>query len=203
MRWGVAPDASHYLTAFPFPFYNRLTRRDLADLKAFLDTVPTVRQFNRGNSLRLFANSLNAVAVVATPFRGPWRPDPWRGDLWNRGDYLVATVGRCGECHTPRNWLGAPEASRFLAGTAHGPDGKPVPNITSDPETGIGNWTKDDIVVMLTDGQTPNLNYVTGAMARVVKSTAKLSDADRRAIAVYLKSLPPMRSDRPRSPEKD
>jgi mono/diheme cytochrome c family protein len=203
MRWGIAPDGSHLLTSFPFPFYNRLTGRDLADIKAFLDTVPAVRQFNRSGNPRLFANALSAIAVVATPFHGPWRPDPRREPGWNRGAYLVATVGRCGDCHTPRNWLGAPEANRFLAGTPYGPDGKPVANITSDPETGIGNWTKDDVVVMLTDGQTPDLNYVTGAMARVVKSTAKLSDNDRRAIAVYLKSLPPMRSDRPRLSEKD
>jgi mono/diheme cytochrome c family protein len=91
------------------------------------------------------------------------------------------------------------EPSRFLAGTAHGPDGKPVPNITPDPATGIGNWTEDDIVGVLTNGETPDLDYVTGLMAEVVKSTAKLTEADRRAIAVYLKSLPPIRLASPRS----
>ena len=63
-----------------------------------------------------------------------------------------------------------------------------MPNITPDRETGIGNWSEDDIVGVLTDGQTPDFDFVGGAMAEVVKSTARLTDADRRAIAVYLKS---------------
>ena len=70
-----------------------------------------------------------------------------------------------------------------------------MPNITADRETGIGNWSADDIVTMLTDGTTPDFDEVGGSMAEIVKNTAKLSDADRRAIAVYLQSVPPV-SDR-------
>ena len=84
------------------------------------------------------------------------------------------------------------EPDRFLAGTKDGPNGKPVPNITPDPQTGIGNWSEEDIVGLLTDGHTPDLDVVGGAMAEVVKSTARLTEADRRAIAVYLKSVAPV-----------
>jgi mono/diheme cytochrome c family protein len=135
--------------------------------------------------------------------RGPFRPNPDRSAAHNRGEYLVTALAHCGECHTPRNALGAMEPSRFLAGTENGPDGKPVPNITPDPGTGIGNWTKDDIIGVLTDGHTPDFDFVGGAMAEVVKSTAKLNDADRRAIAVYLKSLRPIRSASPHRPKND
>ena len=198
MRWGVAPDASHYLPAFPFPYYSRLTLRDLADLKAFLDSVPAVSQVNRAGATALFAAARAAVAVLASAFPGPWRPDPAKDAMWNRGAYLVATVGRCGDCHTPRNWLGALDPDGAMAGTAAGPGGRKVPNITSDPEAGIGAWSLDDIETLLKDGETPDFNFVGGPMGEIVRNTSRLDDADRQAIAVYLKSLPPIRS-----PKKD
>jgi mono/diheme cytochrome c family protein len=192
MRWGIAPDDSHYVPAFPYPFYNRLTDRDLADLKAFLDSLPAVsRPDLRGaGSTALLARAQAALAVVATPFPGPWQPDPGRDQVWNRGGYLVASVGRCGDCHTPRSWLGVPDPDRFLAGTPAEPGGKKVPNITPDPQTGIGNWNEDDIVGVLTDGHTPDFDFVGGAMNEIVKNTARLTEEDRRAIAAYLRSIP-------------
>jgi mono/diheme cytochrome c family protein len=196
MRWGVAPDESHYLPAFPFPFYNRLTARDLGDLKAFLDSVPAVFQVNHGAALNSFAVARGAIAVLASRFPGLWRPDPTKDAVWNRGAYLVAAVGRCGDCHTPRNWLGAPDPDRAFAGTAAGRGGHAVPNITPDPKTGIGSWSGSDIVTLLKDGQTPDFDFVGGLMAEIVSNTSRLDDADRRAIAVYLKSLPPIRSQK-------
>ncbi|MGH7089092.1 MAG: c-type cytochrome, partial [Stellaceae bacterium] len=98
----------------------------------------------------------------------------------------------CGECHTPRNFLGAMKQRRFLAGISSGPDGKAVPNITPDAKTGIGTWSTDDIVTLLAIGQTPDFDFVGGAMAEVVKSTSRLTADDRRAIAVFLKSVPPI-----------
>jgi len=201
MRWGVAPDDTHFLTAFPFPFYNRLTERDLADLKAFLDTVPAVRQANRVGSRTPFAAARNAMTVAATPFPGAWRPDPTRDAAWNRGAYLVAAVGRCGDCHTPRDWLSATDPERPLAGVSASRGGKGAPNITPDPETGIGSWSESDIATLLTDGQKPDFDFVGGSMGEIVDDTARLGDDDRRAIAVYLKSLPPIRSV-PRRPQK-
>jgi len=88
------------------------------------------------------------------------------------------------------------EPSRFLAGTPHGPDGKAVPNITPNQETGIGKWSDDDIEALLKDGQTPDFDFVGGAMAEVVKNTARLTDADRRAIAAFLRSVTAVPSSR-------
>lgn len=194
MRWGIAPDDSHYLPAFPFPYYNRLSRNDLGDLWAFLHTIAPVSRSNHSGGRAPFAAARAAVTVAASPFRGPWRPDPSRDAVWNRGAYLVATIGRCGDCHTPRNWLGAPIPERALAGVPAARGGHAVPNITPDKKTGIGRWSIADIVTLLTDGQLPDFDFVGGAMSEIVDNTSHLDAADRRAIAVYLQALKPVRS---------
>jgi mono/diheme cytochrome c family protein len=192
MRWGVAPDDSHYLPVFPFPYYNRLSHRDLDDLWAFLATITPVERADRAGSRTPFAALRAAIAVVASRFAGPWRPDPRRDAASNRGAYLVATIGRCGDCHTARNWFGAPDRARFLAGVAAGNGRHAVPDITPDPQTGIGGWSIADITTLLTDGQTPNFDFVGGAMTEIVSATSHLDPDDRQAIAIYLKSLKPI-----------
>jgi mono/diheme cytochrome c family protein len=198
LRWGIAPDDSHFSPAFPFAFYNRLTDEDVAALKAFLETVPAASQVNRPGDAGVVSavRARAALVVVAERFPGRWTPDTSRGATWNRGGYLVSTVGRCGDCHTPRNFFGAPDPARSLAGTSAGPGGKMVPNITPDPETGIGKWSEEDIINLLKNGQEPDFDFVGGAMGEIVRNTSRLDDADRRAIAVYLKSLPAIRSQK-------
>jgi mono/diheme cytochrome c family protein len=197
LRWGIAPDDSHYQPAFPFVFYSRLSDRDLTDLKAFLDSLPAVFRVNTATLSRIFAAARSRAAIisVAQCFPGAWQDDATKDQDWNRGGYLVATVGRCGDCHTPRDWLGVRDNERQLAGTPAGPGGKAVPNITSDSQTGIGRWSKDDITALLKDGQTPDFDFVGGAMTEIVKNTTRLTDADRSAIATYLRSLPALRSE--------
>jgi mono/diheme cytochrome c family protein len=192
MRWGIAPDDSHYVSAFPYPFYNRLRESDLADLKTFLDGLPAVVRVSRAgaDSLALVERTRDAVAMISDHFAGPWQPDPAKDAVWNRGAYLVATIGRCGDCHTPRTVLGAPDPERFLGGVAAGRGGRKVPNITPDPDTGIGKWSLNDIVDLLTTGAMPSGDFVGGGMAEIVDNTSRLNDADRRAIAVYLRDLP-------------
>ena len=205
LRDGVRADGANLYPVFPYTSFTKIVDADAQAIWAYLSSLPPVRQRNRKDEV-LFPFSWRPLLTIWKWLffdPGPFRLNPDRSAAYNRGAYLVTALAHCGECHTPRNWLGAPESSHFLAGTAHGPDGKSVPNITPDPTTGIGNWTEDDIVGVLTNGETPDFNYVTGAMAEVVKSTAKLTDADRRAIAVYLKSVPPIRSEKRRSPQQD
>jgi mono/diheme cytochrome c family protein len=194
MRWGVAPDDSHYVAAFPFQFYNRLDERDLGDIKAFLDSLPAVSRpdLKGAGSTALVARARAAIAVVATPHPGPWQPDPQHDPVWNRGAYLALAIGRCEDCHTPRTLLGAPDAKRRFAGAIL--PGTKAANITPDRETGIGKWSTDDIVGVLTDGHTPDFDFVGGAMAEIVQNTARLSEEDRRAVAIFLQSVPPVAS---------
>lgn len=96
------------------------------------------------------------------------------------------------ECHSPRNALGAVDRDEVLSGTSDGPDGKKVPNITSDKADGIGRWSGVDITYFLKTGFLPDGDVAGGAMTEVIdQSTSHLTDADRAAIAAYLRSLPP------------
>jgi mono/diheme cytochrome c family protein len=200
MRWGIAPDGTHYVTAFPFAFFGRLTDADLADLKAFLDSLAPVSRPGLGafDSLALLARSRAAVgAAIAANFAGPSATPAAGSDAAAaRGAYLAGTVGHCAECHTPQTWLGTPDRSRELAGSAGRWGGKKAPNITPDAKTGIGSWSADDIVSLLKDGILPDGDVVGGSMAEIVRGTSRLTDDDRRAIAAYLKALPPKSFDK-------
>ena len=198
LRDGVRPDGSNLFPVFPYPSFTKITDDDVRAIKAYLFARPAVRQSNRTNdvafpfSWRFLLNFWKLLFF--TP--GPFRPNPERSEACNRGAYLVTALVHCGECHTPRNWFGATEQSRFLAGTSHGPDGKAVPNITPDPDTGIGSWSEQDIITLLKTGQTPDFDFVGGLMGEVVRNTSRLDNADLQAIAVYLKSIPPIRSQK-------
>lgn len=198
LRDGIAPDGANYFPAFPYPSFTGILDADVRAIKAYLFSLPPVRQRNREHDLSFpfsWRFLLNGWKLLFFE-EGPFRPTPGQGDEYNRGAYLVTALAHCGECHTPRGWLGAMDRSRFLGGNPHGPDNKPVPNITPDRETGIGNWTVEDIVRVLADGHTPDLDEVGGSMAETVKSTSQLTENDRHAIAVFLQAIPAVSSPR-------
>jgi mono/diheme cytochrome c family protein len=196
LRHGRAPDGGHFFPAFPYPSYTAMNERDMLDLKAHLFTLPPVAQPNKPHDLTppfgwRFLVSFWKL-LYFTP--GPYRPDPAKGDEWNRGAYLVRALGHCGECHTPRDPLGGKKPGMELAGTESGPEGGIIPNITPDKDTGIGGWRDRQLADFLESGMQPDGDYVGGAMGEVIdENTGRLTDADRRAIIAYLKSLPPVR----------
>ena len=117
-----------------------------------------------------------------------------------RGRYLVERVSLCGDCHTPRNSIGVPQQSLYLAGAGEkiGPLGAAVPNITPDKETGIGEWKREDIAELLRSGTKPDLDNVQGLMHEVVEGTPygykDMKKEDALAIADYLKSILPIKN---------
>lgn len=203
MRLGRAPDGSHYFPVFPYPSFTGMTDADLADLWAYMRRLAPVARPNRPHDVAFpFSWRLPMAGWKWMFFQpGPFVTDPTRSPEWNRGAYLVQAVAHCGECHTPRNRLGALERDRHLAGTASGPDGGPVPNITPDPDTGIGRWSAADLTYLLAIGLLPDGDVVGDVMGGVVDNgTSKLTDADRTAIAEYLRSVDPVRHEVPRGP---
>ena len=81
--------------------------------------------------------------------------------------------------------FGANKADQYLKGNPI--DNWIAPNITNDPQAGLGNWSVDDIVQYLKNGQT-RTSLASGPMKDVIEnSTSKMPDADLKAMAVYLK----------------
>ncbi len=196
LRTGRAPDGSHYYPVFPYAAFTRMTDADILAIKAYIFTLPAVPRPSRSHDIALPLRWRFLVGfwkwLNFDP--GPFTPDPGRPAAWNRGAYLVRAVGHCHECHTPRDRFGGLDRARDMAGTEDGPDGETVPNITPDPETGIGRWSLADITFALRTGFLPDGDDMGGLMAEVVENgTSRLRDADLEAIAVYLKSLPPIR----------
>lgn len=109
-----------------------------------------------------------------------------------RGKYLVNVIG-CTDCHTADTLFGHPDIKHFLGGSNLG---FPIPglgvfypsNLTPDKETGLGKWTKSDIVKAMRTGQTPDGRILAPIMPYA--DLANLTDADAYAMAAYLKSLP-------------
>ncbi|MHA1601107.1 MAG: c-type cytochrome, partial [Alphaproteobacteria bacterium] len=195
VREGRAPDGSHYYPAFPYPSYTGMTDRDVADLWAYLMAQPPVARENQAHELPLPFRFRVVLGIWKALFFEPGRftGDPAKDAAWNRGAYLVEALGHCGECHTPRNVLGGVDNSRRLAGAAKGPQGKKVPNITPHPKDGIGDWRESDIAFFLKTGFFPDGDVAGGAMTEVIDDgTSKLNDADRAAIAAFLRDLPPL-----------
>ena len=195
LRQGIGPDGRHYFPVFPYPSFTGITDDDARAIKAYLFSLPPAHAPDRAHDVAFpFSWRFLQVGWRLLFFdEGPFKPDPRASAAYNRGAYLVTALAHCGECHTPRNFLGAVEGGAALSGNPDGPDGQAVPNITPDPKTGIGDWDKDDIATLLKTGETPEHAPVKGAMHEAVEDGLKyLTDDDRQAIATYLLAQKPV-----------
>jgi len=198
MREGLSPEGTHYFPVFPYTSFAGMNDRDLLDLRAHLASLPAVRRENRPPDAPF---PLRWRAIVTfwkwINFDGDrFAPDDSQNDEWNRGAYLVQALAHCGECHTPRTLSGGLDRDRWLAGSAEGPEGELAPNITPHGATGIGDWSIPDLVWYLETGLKPDGDDTQGLMIEVIEhGYAELSRADRRAIAVYLRSLTPIENE--------
>ncbi len=191
MHEGIDEHGRYLYPAFPYQWFTKVTRDDVLAIRAFLNTVPPSSEKSKESRLmfpfdiRAGLGPWNALYFHA----GEFKPDPSKGDQWNRGAYLAEGLGHCGDCHTPKGVAMQPETSKPYAGGDV--DDWYAPNITSDPVHGIGGWSEDDLVQYLKTGATAGGRVAAGPMAQVVhESLAYLNDSDLHAIAIYLKALP-------------
>jgi mono/diheme cytochrome c family protein len=197
IRRGVRRDHAIESPAMPYYQYAGMADADVADLIAYLRTLPAVRRSNQPHTAELPLARLAYRAWRLLFFRPPPAPPLPPSTAGPRARYLVEHVSICVDCHTPRNRFGVPVDSLYLAGSAHGPGGHSVPNITADA-TGIGAWDADDIYNVLTSGRLPDFDNVQGLMQDVVDGRGggpgykDAPESDRRAIAAYIKRLPPI-----------
>jgi len=188
---GVSPAGYHYFPAFPYPSYAHAKPEDIRDLFAYLKTLSPVSGRVRDHAVPFPFDIRRNIGIWKLLFMDarPFVPDPAHAPGWNRGAYLVNSLGHCAECHSPRNSLGGIITAQRFAGGPN-PEGEGwVPNIT---QKGIGDWSEKDIAYFLQTGEMPEGDAAGGAMARVIRNTSQLSPADQVAMAEYLKSLPPV-----------
>ena len=190
MHDGLRPNGDHLYPAFPYPWYTRLTHDDVLAMKAYLDTLPPVRQTVRARELPWPLSWRASVAGWNGLFfkPGEFASDPVRSAEWNRGAYLVEGLGHCGACHSPKNLLGGVKRrERFEGGMG---EGWFATSLRPTEGEGLGKWSVAEIVEYLKTGANDRARAM-GPMAEVVEhSTRYLSDGDLHAIAVYLKDLP-------------
>jgi mono/diheme cytochrome c family protein len=191
LRYGVDPDGSRYYPAFPYPNFTKLTRQDIAAIRAYLATLTPFQNEAPAPELRFPLNFRVLMRAWNYLFFQPGilNPDQQKGTDWNRGRYLVEGIAHCGACHTPKNIFGADKHGYAFGGGQV--LGWFAPRLDAAERSGLKSWSVDDIAEYLQSGRNGK-SHADGLMAEViVNSTSKMSDADVRAIAVYLKSLPP------------
>jgi mono/diheme cytochrome c family protein len=187
---GTGRNGTHLYPAMPYTYMTKITSDDALAIRAYLNTIPAVRNSVQPNQLPFpFDVRAGLVAWNALNFRpGEFQPVAGKSAAWNRGAYLVEGLAHCGLCHTPKNPAGGDETSKRLQGYLL--QGWFAPDITNDKRRGIGNWSVDDIVTYLRSGHN-RFTAASGPMAEaIMDSTSKFTDEDLTAIATYLKDQP-------------
>lgn len=188
---GIGQHGEYLYPVMPYTSYTRMTREDVLAIKTYLMTLKPVFAPSAGNDLA-FPFDIRATLfgwreLFFTP--GTYQANPNHSAEWNRGAYIVQGPGHCGECHSPRNLLGATERSASLSGGTVAQ--WLAPNISSDPLQGIGAKSLADIEAFLKSGADKALGVAFGPMAEVVHDSLRYATAaDIHAIAVYLKEGP-------------
>ncbi len=203
MHDGKDDEGENLYPAFPYPWFRLASRADDDAIFAYLKSVPAVNYTPLENqlpfplSMRSLVGGWNLLFFEKRDFQNEPRQSP----EWNRGAYLVNGLGHCGGCHTPKNSFGADRPNHdFYGGKL---DNWVAPDLTGNPRTGLGNWNVDDIAEYLATGRNAHAG-AGGAMADVISySTSLMNDADRHAIATYLKSQPASPGGTIQAPDPD
>jgi mono/diheme cytochrome c family protein len=187
---GVARDGTHLYPAFPFDHFALITDDDVQALYAYLMTRPPVNFAPPANTVPFPINirALQWAWKLLFFHPGVYRPDPVKGEAWNRGAYLSEGLAHCGACHTPRNALGASKTGSYAyAGAVV--EGWVAPALTA-ANTAPLPWTEEELYGFLRNGGTALHGVAAGSMSEVIHvGLAKLPDADVKAIATYFADL--------------
>lgn len=191
MQRGIGKTGHHLIPAFPYTSYAHMTREDVLDIRAYLASLPAVKNATKPHEV--------ALLPVVRRGIGLWKllgfdttiteADPSQSAAWNQGRYIVNGPGHCNECHTPRTVLMTSDFSRYLAGGPH-PEGEgKVPSLRGLIERGRYK-DANDIKLALQNGELLGYDKLSsGGMGKVQSNISKLPDADVAAIAEYLASL--------------
>jgi mono/diheme cytochrome c family protein len=188
MREGRRPDGANLFPSFPYPSFTKMSDADLKDLWAYLRSLPGNATPSRPHELGFFYRWRFLITIwkwfFFTP--GPLVADAAKNAVLNRGQYLVDALGHCGECHTPRNFLGGAKKSRYLAGAKVGES--TASNLTP---TRLKKYGDGELKELLRTAMTEDGDVLAESMSEVVRNTtSQLTPQDLDAMLAYLRSLP-------------
>jgi len=190
MRHGISRDGTNLYPAFPYTNFARMTEDDMFALYAYLQTLQPVQQAAQTAQMAFPANLRPTNIVWNWMFLGsttPLEPIATQSADWNRGRYLVETVGHCSACHSPRNALGAVKTGKaHLAGAVVG--GWYAPPLAGAAAASRG-WSEQTYRDYLQTGHSDAIASAAGPMAEVVANLQELPASDISAMSVYLASL--------------
>ncbi|MFM0394889.1 c-type cytochrome [Paraburkholderia phytofirmans] len=209
LRKGFARGGKRLYPAMPYTAYAKMDEADLQALYAFMmHGVAPVPKPNIESDVSFPFNQRWGLWLWQMAFvpDKPYEPHAAHDAQWNRGAYLVQSLGHCGSCHTPRGAAyqenGTDESSAtFLTGSAN--DHWFAPNLTDDAGAGLGRWEANEIAAFLKTGHAGG-NVAYGSMVQQIEDSSQyLSDDDLLAIGRYLKSLPQRRASGTYAPRED
>ncbi|MCE4537820.1 cytochrome c [Pelomonas sp. P7] len=205
LHLGISRDGRLLVPAHPITNTTLVSREDADALHAWLQAQPAMAAPRRAHELRWpYGTQLAQAAWRALYFRpGTFRPDPARGDAWNRGAYLSQGLAHCSACHAGRDALGGDAGAADFRGGRLAGLGWVAPSLHDPAEAGVQRWPAEALMRWLRDGHADG-HAALGPMAEVVLgSTSALNDADLAAMATYLHALPEQAVPRAEPTEPD
>jgi mono/diheme cytochrome c family protein len=193
---GTAKDGSHLYPAFPYTSYTGMGRDDAVAIKAYIFSLPAVHKAPPPDKLSFPFNQRWTMVFWNLAFLDAhrFRDTPGFSAEENRGAYLAAALGHCGECHTPRNMAFAMDNSRQFAGTVV--QGWHAYNITPDVASGVGGWSNQQLADYLKTGHADGRGSAAGPMGEAVADSLQyLTSTDVAALVSYLRKVTPLLSE--------
>jgi mono/diheme cytochrome c family protein len=192
LRRGIRSDGANLYPAMPYTSYSIFTDADVQALYSYfmqgvapVDAAGPLTDLPFPMNIRASMVGWNLLFLNKMPFQ----PDPQQSEAWNRGRYLVQGAAHCSACHTPRGFLMQEQGNRAFAGGQVGP--WYAPNVTSDVNSGIGSWSRDELVQYLRAGDARGKAQAAGSMGEAIEHSFQyLTDADLNAIATFVHTIP-------------
>ncbi|HAN56895.1 MAG TPA: cytochrome c5 family protein [Betaproteobacteria bacterium] len=189
VREGISPDGSYYFPVFPYNYFNKMSREDVAAIKAYLDRIPAVKNTNKPAQMEWPFNyrwlQFGWRLLYFDFDKGQYSPDPKKSERWNRGAYIVEGPGHCALCHTELNTLGVPKKAYYLAGAFV--QDYYAPNIS---EQGLQHLPLTAVTNIFMRDVKPTGGALLGPMSDVEHNSLRyLRHEDMLAIADYLKMV--------------
>ena len=195
MHEGVARDGTRLYPAMPYASYTYMTDADALAIKAYLFTLTPVDAPRPANTLSFPFNQRWLMAFWSMFFNPDKRfePNTERSAQWNRGAYLAEAMAHCGECHTPRTLAFSLDNRHKFAGAKQA--GWMAYNISTDKETGIGDWTPEQLGRYIASGHAAGRGTADGPMGEAVEYSLRyLTPGDISAVVAYVTSVPAVKA---------